>query len=99
MIRRALAIDEQSYGTEHPTVVNRLSNLAHLLYATNRLSEADPLSWRIVTIYVAFRESTGQEHSLMHTALANYFEMLQAMGLSQEEAIAKIRSKLKGNDE
>ena len=34
-------IDEQSYGTDHPNFAIRLNNLASLLPATNRLSEAE----------------------------------------------------------
>lgn len=30
-MRRALTIDEQSFGPEHPNVAIRLNNLAHLL--------------------------------------------------------------------
>ncbi len=35
LMRRALAIDEQSYGPDHPNVAIRLNNLAQLLQATN----------------------------------------------------------------
>jgi hypothetical protein len=42
-LRRALAIDEQSYGPNHPEVATDLNNLAQLLDATNRLVEAEPL--------------------------------------------------------
>ena len=37
-MRRALAIDEQSYGPDHPNVATDLNNLALLLKATNRLA-------------------------------------------------------------
>ena len=37
-MRRALAIDEKSFGPEHPNVASDLNNLAGLLQATNRLS-------------------------------------------------------------
>ena len=40
---KALAIDEQSYGPNHPEVATDLNNLAQLLDATNRLVEAEPL--------------------------------------------------------
>jgi hypothetical protein len=40
LLRRALAIDEASYGLDHPTVVTGLNNLALLPKTTNRLSEA-----------------------------------------------------------
>ena len=42
-MRRALAIDEQSYGPDHPKVATGLNNLAQLLQDTNRLAEAEPL--------------------------------------------------------
>ena len=41
LFRRALAIDEASYGPDHPEVAIRLNNLARLLQATNRLADAD----------------------------------------------------------
>ena len=50
LYRRALAIDEQAYGPEHPTVAIRLNNLAQLLQATNRLAEAEPLMRRALAI-------------------------------------------------
>ena len=40
------AIDEQSFGEDHPEVARDLNNLAPLLQATNRLSEAEPLMRR-----------------------------------------------------
>ena len=43
LMRRALAIDEKSYGPDHPNVAIRLNNLAQLLQDTNRLAEAEPL--------------------------------------------------------
>ena len=41
-MRRALAIDEKSFGPEHPNVATGLNNLAELLQDTNRLAEAEP---------------------------------------------------------
>ena len=35
LMRRALAIDEQAYGDDHPEVARHLNNLAQLLPATN----------------------------------------------------------------
>ena len=48
--RRALAIDEKSYGPDHPDVAIRLNNLAQLFQATNRLAEAEPLMRRALAI-------------------------------------------------
>jgi len=59
LMRRALAIDEQSYGAEHPNVARDLNNLAALLKATNRLSEAEPLMRRALGI---FEQSYGATH-------------------------------------
>ncbi len=58
-MRRALDIDEQAYGNDHPFVAIRLHNLAHLLHETNRLDEAEPLMRRAVAI---FKSSLGNEH-------------------------------------
>ena len=49
-LMRALAIDERSYGPQHPTSPRDLNNLAQLLQATNRLSEAEPLMRRAIAI-------------------------------------------------
>ena len=43
LYRRALKIDEASYGPDHPTVARDLNILAGLLEETNRLAEAEPL--------------------------------------------------------
>jgi hypothetical protein len=45
LYRRALAIDETSYGPDHPAVAIDLNNLAALLTDTN-LAEAEPLMRR-----------------------------------------------------
>ena len=49
-MRRALAIDEHSYGPDHPEVAIRLNNLAQLLQATSRFAEAEQLMRRALTI-------------------------------------------------
>ncbi len=46
LMRRALAIDEISYGNDHPAVARDLGNLAQLLHDTNRLAEAEPMMRR-----------------------------------------------------
>ena len=58
-MRRALAIDEQSLGPDHPNVAIRLNNLAQLLKATNRLAEAEPLMRRALAID---EQSLGPDH-------------------------------------
>ena len=59
LMRRALAIDEASYGPDHPNVAIDLNNLASLLQATNRLGEAEPLMRRALAIDEA---SYGPDH-------------------------------------
>jgi len=53
------AIDEQSFGPDHPNVAAGLSNLAALLNSTNRLAEAEPLMRRALAIR---EKSYGPDH-------------------------------------
>ncbi|MCH8852647.1 MAG: tetratricopeptide repeat protein, partial [Planctomycetes bacterium] len=80
LMRRALAIDEQSYGAEHPNVAIRLNNLAQLLQATNRLAEAEPLMRRALAID---EQSYGAEHPRVAT-LNNLAQLLQATNRLEE---------------
>ncbi|OYW74057.1 MAG: hypothetical protein B7Z37_19280 [Verrucomicrobia bacterium 12-59-8] len=75
LIRRALQIDQDSYGAEHPDVAIRLNNLATLLQATNRLAEAEPLMRRALQIDEA---SYGPEHPDVAIDLNNLAQLLQA---------------------
>ena len=65
LMRRALAIDEESFGPGHPKVARDLNNLAQLLQATNRLAEAEPLMRRALAID---EESFGPDHPDVATA-------------------------------
>ena len=75
LMRRALAIDEASFGAEHPNVARDLNNLALLLQATNRLAEAEPLMRRALAIDEA---SFGAEHPNVAVDLNNLAQLLQA---------------------
>jgi tetratricopeptide (TPR) repeat protein len=59
LYRRALAIDEHSFGADHPKVATDLNNLASLLWTTNRLGEAEPLLRRALAID---EHSFGADH-------------------------------------
>ena len=59
-MRRALAIDEQAFGNEHPIVAADLNDLAVLLKETNRLEEAEQLHRRALDI---LEKHTGPDHS------------------------------------
>ena len=73
--RRALAIDEPSYGPDHPDVAIRLNNLAQLLQATNRPAEAEPLMRRALAID---EPSYGPDHPDVAIRLNNLALLLQA---------------------
>ena len=73
-MRRALAIDEASYGPDHPNVATDLNNLAQLLQATNRLGEAEPLMRRALAIDEA---SYGPDHPNVAIRLNNLARLLQ----------------------
>ncbi len=85
LMRRALAIDEGSYGPDHPRVATDLNNLAQLLKDTNRLSEAEPLMRRGVRILIEFQHQTGHEHPNFRAGLANYQDLLQALEKTPEQ--------------
>ncbi len=76
LMRRALAIGEQSYGAEHPKVALRLNNLVELLRVTNRLAEAEPLMRRALAID---EQSYGAEHPEIAIDLNNLALLLRAM--------------------
>jgi len=75
LLRRALAIDEQSYGLDHPDVARDLNNLAGLLYATNRLAEAEPLFRRALAIN---EQSCGAGQPKVAAGLNNLAALLKA---------------------
>ncbi|MFM9088568.1 MAG: tetratricopeptide repeat protein, partial [Cyanobium sp.] len=75
LMRRALAIDEASFGNDHPDVARDLNNLAQLLKATNRLAEAEPLMRRALAIDEA---SYGTDHPNVARDLNNLAQLLKA---------------------
>ncbi len=75
LYRRALAIDEASYGPDHPKVALRLNNLAELLQCSNRLAEAEPLFRRALAIDEA---SYGPNHPRVAVDLNNLSELLRS---------------------
>jgi tetratricopeptide (TPR) repeat protein len=72
--RRALAIDEAFFGSDHSRVAIQLNNLGHLLRSTNRLSEAEPLIRRALAIDEALFAS---EHPNVARDLNNLAALLQ----------------------
>ncbi|MFH1109132.1 MAG: tetratricopeptide repeat protein [Planctomycetota bacterium] len=74
LMRRALDIDEKSYGPNHPDVARDLNNLAQLLQATNRLADAEPLMRRALDID---EKSYGPNHPNVAIRLNNLAQLLQ----------------------
>ena len=75
LLRRALAIDEKSFGLDHPNVAVDLSNLALLLQATNRVAEAEPLYRQSLAIN---EKSFGPSHPDVALRLNNLALLLQS---------------------
>jgi hypothetical protein len=75
-------------------VARDLNNLAALLYATNRLAEAEPLSRRHVVIFLKFQAATGHAHPHRDDALDNHATRLQALGRTQAEIDAEFQAML-----
>ncbi|MGH8563309.1 MAG: tetratricopeptide repeat protein [Gammaproteobacteria bacterium] len=73
-MRRAIAIDERSFGPDHPNVARDLCDLAHLLHATNRLQEAEPLINRALAIN---EHGYGPVHPNVALCLNNLAMLLQ----------------------
>ncbi|MEK6287720.1 MAG: tetratricopeptide repeat protein [Acidobacteriota bacterium] len=89
-MRRALAIDEQISGPDHPNVAIRLNNLALLLQATKRLSEAEPLMRHHLEIFLRFTADTGHQHPQLRGAIANYTKLLRQIGYNEERVKAEL---------
>jgi hypothetical protein len=86
-----LAIDEQSFGNDHPEVATDLSNLALLLQVTNRLAEAEPLMRRALLIRIAFTRLTGHKHPRLDTSQRKYRELLEALGETPAQIEQRFR--------
>ena len=74
LMRRALAIAEHSFVSDHPEVAIALNNLASLLHSTNRRVEAEPLMRRALAIA---EHSFGPDHPNVAIHLNNLATLLQ----------------------
>jgi tetratricopeptide (TPR) repeat protein len=92
--RRALEIDENRLGQDHPIVAKDLDSLALLLQDTKRFSEAELHSRRAVEILLKFAQSTSYTHSDQKLYINNYRIFLKAMGLRDEQVRQKLESLL-----
>jgi tetratricopeptide (TPR) repeat protein len=90
LMARVAIIFEKNLGEDHPNLAVALNNLARLLQATNRLGEAEPLMRRAGKILQGFQRGTGYEHPRWQLFSANYRQMLQEMGRSDDEIEAAL---------
>jgi tetratricopeptide (TPR) repeat protein len=74
LLRRALTIDEESLGADHPNVARGLSSLALLLKDTNRHAEAERMMRRALTID---EKSLGAHHPDVAIDLNNLAQLLR----------------------
>ena len=81
LLRRALAIDKANFGENHPKVSIRLNNLARMLQATNRFTEAEILMRQMVENLVV---TYGNEHPNIASALNNLATLLLATNRFEE---------------
>ena len=72
LMRRALAIEEEFKGAEHPHVAIQLNNLAQLLQDRNRLAEAEQLMRRTVAI-------DDQSYRIDHPRVAQHLSNLASL--------------------
>jgi tetratricopeptide (TPR) repeat protein len=87
LIRRALEIDEASYGPDHPDVASNLNNLAELLRQTNRHAEAEPLIRRALEID---EKNFGPDHPDVARDLNNLAHLLHtANRLAEMEPLSR----------
>jgi nephrocystin-3 len=83
----SLKIEEDFFGKNDTKVAIRLSNLAVLFKATNRLSEAEPLMRRALKID---EENFGNDHPKVAIDLNNLAQLLQDTNrLSEAETLMK----------
>lgn len=82
MLRRALAIETQQLGADHPKVAVKLSNLAQLLKLDPaRRAEAEALMRRVLKIHEA---TLVPGEPAIATDLVNLADLLRAMGRADE---------------
>ena len=90
LMRRSLAINEQSFGPTHPSVGINLNNLALLLDATGRYEEAELLMRRSLLIE---EQNHGSEHPNVAIQLSNLALLLKKTN-RLEEAEPLVRQAL-----
>jgi tetratricopeptide (TPR) repeat protein len=81
LMRRALEVDERSFGPDHPNVARSINNLAQVLTDTNRIAEAEPLMRRALEIG---ERSLGTNHPTVAIRLNNLAQLLSSTNRTAE---------------
>ena len=89
LMRKGLSIDEKNFGKKHRYVGDDLSNLAGLLYVTNRMAEAELLMRRALSIY---EKSLDKIDTTLARGLNNLARLLQATNRMDEAKSLYYRS-------
>jgi len=94
LLRRALAIDERSFGTEHPHTASDLLSLALVLRETGRLAEAELLCRRSLAIKSSALGDQHPETVRARTELSATMERLEQIRSRPEprRSAAKARA-------
>lgn len=81
LLQRALTLDEQRHGSEHPAVIDDLTLLAHVLLRQEKLAEADTLARRALVI----GEQQGENRAATTVIQMHLLDLItQAQGKEQE---------------
>jgi tetratricopeptide (TPR) repeat protein len=87
LMRRALAIFEQTQGPDHPEIATYLNNYAALLMSTNRPGKAEPLMCRALDIR---ERNLGPDHPEVAGSLNNIAQLFQDTNrLSEAEPLMR----------
>ncbi|MCP5547038.1 MAG: tetratricopeptide repeat protein, partial [Akkermansiaceae bacterium] len=87
---RAVSITEENFGRNHINLASFLNNLARLLVAQDKLTEAEPLLRRQLQIAFLYRNQNGVPYKHETAAIQGYAQIATQLGRSGEEIKAMI---------
>ena len=90
-MRRALAIDEESFGENHPNVGLRTYNLAVASFELGKHEEAKELIRRAVEVFHEFNIANPTEYQYWENALSWFRHIHKQLGYSEEQIEAELR--------
>ncbi|MEI7902400.1 MAG: hypothetical protein WCK89_19295, partial [bacterium] len=69
-----------------------LYNYATLLYATERVAEAELLMRHTLEILLQFTRATGHRFPELQKVVCNYAKLLEGMGMQRDEVVRRLQS-------